>query len=103
MIGHAGIFVPEAGVVNPYEMTISVYNTAILSGCTGVDGCKVISIERVNGIFITKCENGRAFSSKFVINAAGVYADAIAKMFYPESELEITPRRGEEYMLDNKF
>ena len=44
VIGHAGIFIPEAGVVNPYEMNIAVYNTAILSGCTGLDQCKVISI-----------------------------------------------------------
>ncbi|MEZ4674764.1 MAG: hypothetical protein R2932_11045 [Caldilineaceae bacterium] len=40
------------------------------------------------------------FVSRFVINAAGLYADAVAEMAGVRT-FTIHPRKGEEYMLDN--
>ncbi|MCX5751866.1 MAG: NAD(P)/FAD-dependent oxidoreductase [Candidatus Saganbacteria bacterium] len=42
------------------------------------------------------------FESRFVINAAGLYADEISAMV-GINDFKITPRKGEEYLLDKKL
>jgi glycerol-3-phosphate dehydrogenase len=46
-------------------------------------------------------EKGSRFSGSFVINAAGVYADDVARLA-GVADFRIAPRKGEEYLLDRR-
>jgi len=49
-----------------------------------------------------KAQGDREIRANFVINAAGLYADDIAK-FVGADNFKIKPRKGEEYILDKRF
>ena len=51
------------------------------------------------GVFIIKTKDNKEYKSKYVINAAGVYADKIHNMICKE-KFKIKPRKGEYYVMD---
>ena len=72
---------------------------AVLNGVTLETDAQVTNIEKVADGYKVITKDGREFLSKVVINAAGVYADIINDMVSKE-KFEITPRRGEYFLLD---
>ncbi len=92
------LYAPGAGIVCPYQLTIAAAENAVINGVCLRLNFKVNNIEKNDGIFKISSANDYIFS-KYVINAAGVYADVIAKMT-DESEFKIIPRRGEYVILD---
>ncbi|MDZ7544086.1 FAD-dependent oxidoreductase, partial [Clostridium perfringens] len=52
-----------------------------------------------NDVFKIKINDGEVIETKYIINAAGVYADKIHNMIC-EEEFKITPIRGEYYVID---
>lgn len=92
----AALYAPTAGVVNPYELTFALAENAQKNGVDFFCGHRVLEING-NTIITTK----RKIDADFIINAAGLYADEIAKMVGIDHK--ITPRKGEEYLLDKKL
>lgn len=95
------IYNPMAGCVCPYGLTIAYGENAVMNGAkislnTAVTGMKVES-----GEIVSVSTNRGEIKPKIVINAAGVFAEDIAKMandrFY-----SIHPRRGTNSILDKK-
>lgn len=87
-----------AGIVCPYELTIAAVENAVKNGLDFQRNCEVLSIEFVDGVFVLETSLGE-FRSKYVVNAAGVYAGEVARMIGDES-INIQPRLGEYYLLD---
>ena len=90
------LYCKGAGVCSPYEMAIAMAENAIHNGAelylnTGVD-----SIEKVGDHFIVK-SGDQTFETRYVVNAAGLYADKIDRMVN-EPTFSIYPRSGE-YLL----
>ena len=92
---------PDTGCVCPYGLTIAYAENAVQNGArvslnTAVTGMKV-----ENGKILEVYTNRGTVYPKIVINAAGVFAEEIAKMakdrFY-----SIHPRRGTNSILDKK-
>jgi len=85
-----------AGVCSPYEMAIALAENAIANGINLFLEHEVIGIRKEQSGFIIETTKGEIWS-RFVINAAGVYADHIARMVGID-DFEILPRSGQ-YLL----
>ena len=101
--GMGAIYVPSSGIVDAVALTSALAHDAERNGVTIVPGNKVIGIVpkhsgSESGFEIT-CETRddqtNHFEARMVINAAGLYADEIARMVNPQSSYEIIPTRGE--------
>ncbi|CAL5983370.1 Glycerol-3-phosphate_dehydrogenase [Hexamita inflata] len=93
------ILTPTAGIVNPHELTISAVQTAVKNGAHLFCDQKVIEITRNGSVFTVKTEK-KTFRTKTVVNCAGLYADQIAKMDDLNTKINIRPRKGECYILN---
>jgi len=89
---------PTAAVINPYETVYALTENAMANGVKIHCEDEVLLIERERNAW--KVTTSRAFyKSRYVINAAGLYSDRVARM--AETEVpEILPWKGEEYLLD---
>ena len=98
---NTGLLAPTAGVIPPYEMTYALYENAMQNGVEYLLGSRVANIARDGkGYVITAGD--REIKSDYVINAAGVYADEVAR-FVGANNFRIKPRKGEEYILDKSL
>lgn len=87
-----------AGIVCPYELTIAAADCAVLNGVEFLRNCGVNSIKYENDIFVLSTELGE-ISAKYIVNAAGVHSDDIARLIGDDS-IKIKPRLGEYALLD---
>ena len=92
------LLAPTGGIVGVYELTIASVENALCNGGELKLNSKVINIEKNKNFEIT-LESGEIIETKFVINAAGVYADDIHNMISEET-FSIVPRKGQYYVLD---
>lgn len=93
------LFCPTGGIVNPFLLVAHAFENALDNGVKLALNEKVVGIERVDDHFVVKTSKG-SHEAKVVINAAGLYSDAIASMIEPIS-WSIKPRKGEYYVLDH--
>lgn len=92
------LYAPSGAIVGPFEYTIALVENGIENGGEIKLNAEVISITK-NEVFTIKLKGDEEIKSKYVINAAGVFADKIHNMICEES-FKITPIRGEYYVLD---
>ena len=97
----AALHAPTAGVVNPYEACFALIDNARENGVAVAVETTVESVAADNGAIVLGTSRGE-FAGRFVINAAGVHADRIAEMA-GVGGFGITPRKGEEYLLDKRL
>lgn len=87
------LYCKGAGICSPYEMAIAMAENAIKNGVTLKLEHQVTGIEKDGDVFKVSTDK-EEFQGKFVVNAAGVYADEISKMV-GVNNFEILPRSGE--------
>ncbi|MGC9348959.1 MAG: NAD(P)/FAD-dependent oxidoreductase [Anaerolineae bacterium] len=102
-------FCPVGGVCDPWGATVAAGENAVMNGVTLLRqtafedflwASEAGSPRRIAGV---KTNQGD-FRSRWVINAAGLYADTVMHKAGIRPEFKITPRRGEYYVLDrNQF
>ena len=95
----AALYVPTAGIVCPYELTIAAAGNAIDNGATLLTSFEVNAIEKTEEGFTVRSADGRSVECKYVINCAGAYSDKIASLV-GDNSFEIIPRAGEYLLLD---
>ena len=92
--GLEGIYVPQTGIVD-YKLVAEKYGELLRKNGTAIHLCeKVIGIKE-NEV-ITTTEN---YSTRLVINCAGLYSDKVASMTVDHLDVKIIPFRGEYYKL----
>ncbi len=96
-----GLYNPMAGSVSPYGLTIAYGENAIQNGVEIALNTAVLSMEVNNHKIIRVTTNRGMIYPDIVINAAGVFADDIAKMADDEF-FSIHPRKGTDSILDLK-
>jgi len=96
-----GLLAPTAGVIPPYEMTYALYENACENGVDYLLESEVTGITR-DGLGFIIHAGKEEIKAGYVINAAGVYADDIAKLVGADNFV-IKPRKGEEYILDKRL
>ncbi|SDZ95947.1 glycerol-3-phosphate dehydrogenase [Desulfuromusa kysingii] len=92
---------PTAGVINPYEACFGLIECACQNGVELFCAHPVQSIKAVESGFLIHTQQ-QDFQSRIVLNVAGVYADRVAAMVGADN-FKISPRKGEEYMLDRRL
>lgn len=97
----AALHAPSAGVIGPWEFTIALAENAVVNGAKLYLNSPVIGIEKEDGIFTitTSNPNVEPIKAKYIVNAAGLFADNIMAMA-GEKEFKITPRKGQYFVLD---
>ncbi|MEQ8999600.1 MAG: NAD(P)/FAD-dependent oxidoreductase [Coleofasciculus sp. B1-GNL1-01] len=97
----AGLYAPTTGVINPYEACFALIENACLNGLELVTDSLVQDIDQTDNTWTIKTNRGE-FPTRFIINAAGLWADRIAQMAGVQP-FTIRPRKGEEYILDKRL
>ncbi|MBI5418414.1 NAD(P)/FAD-dependent oxidoreductase [Candidatus Poribacteria bacterium] len=98
----AALYAPTAGIISPYRLVYDLSENAI------ENGVEIYTQTLVKNIIINSSDHQfeiettqGIFNTKYVINAAGIYADNIANMV-GITDIKIKPRKGEEFLLDKK-
>lgn len=92
------LWAPSAGIVCPYELAIASAVNAAENGVEFYRNCEVKAISDDGEYFTLDTAQGD-IKAKYVVNAAGVYSDTVARMIGDDS-FKIIPRKGEYYLLD---
>ena len=93
------LWAPSAGVCWPFGAALAFARCAVQNGAEVMRDCRVLGFIKEDGR-ITGVETSKGvIKTKYVVNAAGVYADEIAKIAGDES-FTITPRKGEYILFD---
>ena len=98
----AALYAPTAGVISPYRLVYDLSENAARNGVEIFTQCAVTDIEAQGEEDGFKVHTSRGeFPVRYVVNAAGLFADDISKMA-GINNFTITPRKGEEFLLDKK-
>ncbi len=97
----AALHGPTAGVVNPYEACFALIECAVANGLDLRVNAPVTAITKDTDFFEIVA-GGDRIRSRMVVNAAGVHAEAVARMV-GLTEPVIRGRKGEEYLLDKRL
>lgn len=95
----AALYAPTGGITCPYELTLALMENAVVNGVELRREWKVASITREKEGFTMRSTRGEIVTARYVVNAAGLYADEINDMVGGE-HFHIIPRRGQYMMLD---
>ena len=97
----AALWAPTAGIVNPFQLTVALAESASVNGVEFRFNEEVREVGRnACGTWSVTTGKGRV-RCRVVVNAAGVYADELHNMVASEGDrLRIIPRRGQYYVLD---
>lgn len=93
------LYAPTAGIVSPWELCIALVENAVENGAGFYLNHEVTAIAPEDGGYAVSTKNGAVFHTRYLVCAAGVYADAVHAMAAP-ADFSISPAKGEYYLLD---
>lgn len=99
----AGLYAPSCGIIEPWEIAIAYAENAVDNGCDLFLDFEVNDITRDEATrLFTIHGDQQKIEANYIINAGGIYADAIYKMVAPNAAdmFDIKPRRGQYFLLD---
>ncbi len=94
----AALYAPTGGIVCPFELNIALAENAHVNGVEFHFQREVTGIEKQEEGYQV-ITGQRVYFAKYVVNAAGVYADRFHNMVSGR-KIHITPRRGDYCLLD---
>ena len=95
---YAALYAPTAGIVCPFSLNIALAENACMNGVEFKFNTEVQDRKKTDEGFEIITGQG-VFKTRYVVNAAGVYADKIHNMV-SEKKIHITARRGDYCLLD---
>ena len=96
-----GLYAPGGGIIEPYRFVFALVESALKNGVELHTGFKVSGAARDEraGRWTIRAGDGRELTARYAVNAAGLFADEVSKIFGGE-EFAITPRKGEYFLMD---
>ncbi|GHU89506.1 FAD/NAD(P)-binding oxidoreductase [Spirochaetia bacterium] len=94
-----GLYAPGGGMVEPYRFVFALMESAMKNGVHLYTDFKVTAAQHEADLWTVHAEDGRIIKARYVINAAGLYADEVSKTFGGE-EFTIKARKGEYFLMD---
>lgn len=95
---YAALYAPTAGIVCPFNLNIAMAENACVNGVEFKFDTEVTGLHPIEGGWAIETNQG-TFETKYVVNAAGVYADRLHNMVSAK-KIHITLRRGDYCLLD---
>ncbi|MGM0507693.1 MAG: NAD(P)/FAD-dependent oxidoreductase [Fusobacteriota bacterium] len=95
------LYSETAGIVDPWGLAIALAENGVVNGGEVSLNTKVNNIDKKEDSFLISTNN-KTIRSKYIINAAGVYADKINEMLNKPS-FKINPKRGQYYIMDKQL
>ena len=92
------LYAPGTAVINPWEYTLALAETAVKNGVELRRRSPVTAIESAGDHWVLTTPEGPV-EARFVVNAAGLGAEALHNMVAAPC-FKTTPSRGEYYLLD---
>ena len=93
------LFAPTGGIVCPYGLTIAAAGNAMDNGADLLTNFEVAHITKNDSHYTLAAADGRTVESRFVVNSAGLFSDAVAAMV-GDTSFHVHPRSGEYMILD---
>lgn len=94
------LWAPTAGIICPFILNIALAENAFTNGVDFHFNTSAEALRRdEGGIWHIRTNNGE-YRARYVVNAAGVYADRFHNMVSAR-KIHITPRRGDYFLLDH--
>ena len=94
------LWAPTGGIIDPFAATIAAAENAVMNGVT-LKRDTAFEDFLMDGNRITSIHTSRGdFTCRWVVNAAGLYADEVMHKAGVRPEFMIRPRRGEYVILD---
>ncbi len=94
-----GLHAPTGGVIEPYRFVFSLIESAQKNGVELCTGFLLCGSRRLTDGLALVAGDGREVRARYVVNAAGLYADRVSEILGAE-KFRILPRKGEEFLLD---
>lgn len=95
---YAALYAPTGGIICPFHLNIAMAENANANGVEFKFNTEVLNIKKIDDVFEITTNQG-VEKARYVVNAAGVYADQFHNMV-SEKKIHITPRRGDYCLLD---
>ncbi|MBE5869007.1 MAG: NAD(P)/FAD-dependent oxidoreductase [Lachnospiraceae bacterium] len=92
---------PTGAIVCPYELAIAAIGNAMDNGVDLELDFEVSEIRDLSGCYGVISATGKKLETKYIVNAAGLYTDKIAKMI-GDLSFAVHPRKGEYILLDKE-
>ncbi len=96
------LYAPTAGIICPYEFTIALAENSYQNGVKYLFEAPVTGVEKITDENLVVRTSKGDLQGKYVINAAGLFADEISKLAGAE-EYQIIPRKGEYLIFDKEY
>ncbi|MEK6901848.1 MAG: FAD-dependent oxidoreductase [Nanoarchaeota archaeon] len=98
--GVSALWLPSSGIVEPTSVVKKLRSLAEQAGVQYFERAKVTHIDASADEFVVHVSRGGrgedfTFSTKYLINAAGLYSDEVARMVNPAFPYHVFPVRGE--------
>lgn len=94
----AVLYAPTAGIICPFTLNIAMAENANVNGVDFKFNTEVTNIVKIEDGWSIETNSG-LYEAKCVVNAAGVYSDAVHNMV-TEDKMSIVARRGDYCLLD---
>jgi glycerol-3-phosphate dehydrogenase len=94
-----GLHAPGGGIVEPYRFVFSLVESAMKNGVDFYNNFTLASAARDGTHWTLSSGDGRSIKTRFAVNAAGLFADDVSRIFGAEG-FSITARKGEYFLMD---
>ena len=94
------LFCPTGGICDPWAATIAAAENAVMNGVTLKLNTRFEDFMMEDGRIVGIKTNRGDFYGRWVVNAAGLFADEVMHTAGIRPDFKITPRRGEYYVMD---
>ena len=94
-----GLYAPGGGIVEPYRFVFALAESALKNGVHFFTDYKAVNSQYGDGRWTIRSDDGRTVNARYAVNAAGLYADEVSRVFGAE-DFTIHARKGEYFLMD---